>query len=213
MKINKNEMIITIDSEPYCNADLIGKRMSRILEIPCYGKEILDRASEISGISHELMTRYDGRPVIAAYDLLAEDESSLRIPPAGDFVTAQVFASRNLAEEGPCILVDRHATAALEGNKNHISIYIHADIEDRARIYAEQKNLSEKAALRALKKLDRVSRNYYKGSNKSWGDADHYDLTVNASDAQAGDVAEIIVHLLETLMGVQLRKQTGKMAG
>lgn len=213
MKIDKNKMVITIDSEPGCGGDWIGKKISRILGIPSYGKEILDKASEISGISRELMNRYDGRPVIAAYDLLAEDESALRIPPARDFITAQVFASRNLAEQGPCILVDRHATAALEGEKNHISIYIHANIEDRAKAYAEQKGLDEKAALRSLKKLDRVYRNYYKGNNNGWGDADHYDLTVNASDAEAGDVAEIIVHLLETLLGVQLRKQTGKMAG
>lgn len=212
MKINKKEMIITIDSEPGCNGDWIGKRMSGILGIPCYGKEILDKASEISGISRELMTRYDGRPVIAAYDFLAEDESALRIPPARDFITAQVFASRTLAEKGPCILVDRHATSAMEGNENHISIFIHADIKDRAKVYGGQKNLDEKSALCALKKLDRVYRNYYKGNNKSWGDADNYDLTVNASDMGYGDTAEIIVHLLETLMGVELRKQSGKMA-
>lgn len=213
MKIDKNKMIITIDSEPGCGGDQIGKEVSRILSIPSYGKEILDKASEISGISRELMNRYDGRPVIAAYDLLAEDESALRIPPARDFITAQVFASRNLAEQGPCILVDRHATAALGGEKNHISIFIHANIEDRAKVFAEQKGLDEKAALRSLKKIDRVYRNYYKANNNGWGDADHYDLTINASDAETGDVAEIIVHLLETLLGVQLRTQTGKMAG
>ena len=44
MKLNKNELIITIDSEPGCNGDWIGKRMSNILEIPCYGKEILNKA-------------------------------------------------------------------------------------------------------------------------------------------------------------------------
>ena len=109
MKLNKNELIITIDSEPGCNGDWIGKRMSNILEIPCYGKEILNKAAEISGISSELMARYDGRPVNAAYDLLAKDESALRIPPARDFITAQEAASGNLTEEGPCILVDRHA--------------------------------------------------------------------------------------------------------
>ncbi len=212
MKIDKKEMIITIDSEPGSNGDWIGKRMSRILGIPCYGKEILDKASEISGISRELMTRYDGRPVVAAYNFLAEDEASLRIPPARDFITAQVFASRNLAAQGPCILVDRHATAALKDDDKHISIFVHADFEDRAKAYAEQKGLDEKDATRALKKLDRVYRNYYKGNCKDWGEADHYDLTVNASDAEAGDTAEIIIHLLETLMGVQLRKQTGKMA-
>ena len=100
MKLDKNELVITIDSEPGCNGDWIGKRMSNILGIPCYGKEILYKAAELSGISRDLMVRYDGRPVNAAYDLLAKDESALRIPPARDFIHAQVAASRELAANG-----------------------------------------------------------------------------------------------------------------
>lgn len=212
MKLNKNELIITIDSEPGCNGDWIGKRMSNILEIPCYGKEILNKAAEISGISSELMARYDGRPVNAAYDLLAKDESALRIPPARDFIKAQEAASRDLTEEGPCILVDRHASTALEGVKKHISVFIHGDFEDRAKVYGVQKGLTDNAAIRDLKKVDRAYKKCYKGNNEKWGDADNYDLTVNVSDIKAGDAAEIIVNLLETLLGAPLKAQAMKMA-
>lgn len=207
MKINKNEMVITIDSELGSNGDKIAKELSQILEIPCYGEEILDRASEISGIPYKLMHRYDGRTVHAAYDFLADVDAPIKIAPAADFVTAQVFASRQLAAAGPCILVDRHANAALEGNKNHISIFIHADFEDRAKVFAQMKGLSEQAAVRSLKKADRAYGNYYRGNNKGWGDAGKYDMTVNASDADTAAVVEMIVSFLETMMGISLQKE------
>ena len=207
MKINKNEMIITIDSELGSNGEQIAKELSKILGIPCYGEEILDRASEISGIPYKLMHRYDGRAVHAAYDLLADGDAPIKIAPAADFITAQVFAARQLAAAGSCILVDRHANAALEGNRNHVSIFIHADFEDRARVFAEQKGLSENAAIRSLKKADRAYGNYYRGNNKGWGDANKYDMTVNASDADTSAVTEMIVSFLNTMAGEELRKQ------
>ena len=207
MKINKNEMIITIDSELGSNGDKIADELSQILGIPCYGEEILDRASEISGIPYKLMHRYDGRTVHAAYDLLVDSDEPIKIAPAADFVTAQVFAARQLASAAPCILVDRHANAALAGNKNHISIFIHADFEDRAKVFASQKGLSETAAVRSLKKADRAYGNYYRGNNKGWGDAGKYDMTVNASDADTAAVAEMIVSFLETMTGMTLRQE------
>ncbi len=203
MKLNKNEMVITIDSELGSNGDLIAKELSGILDVPCYGTEILDRASEISGIPYKLMHRYDGRAVHAAYDFLAEDESAIKIAPASDFITAQIFAARQLASAGPCILVDRHANAALEGNKNHISIFIHANFDDRVKVFAAEKNLTENAAIHSLKKADRAYGSYYRGTNKGWGDAGKYDLTVNASDADINAVALMICSFLNTVMGVE----------
>lgn len=213
MKINKNKMVITIDSELGSRGDMIGKELSRILHIPCYGTEILDRASEISKIPAELMHRYDGRTVRAAYDLLADSEASIRIAPAAAFITAQVFAARQYAAAGSCILVDRHASSALEGFKNHIRIFVHADIEDRAKELARKKGMSEKAAIKALKKADRAYQSYYKGNNKNWGNANGYDLTVNASGSDPRHTAATIVALLETITGLHLHKHTEQKAG
>ena len=92
MKINQDNMIITIDTELCANGEKIAKELADMLHLPCYGEEILDKASELSGIPARLMHRYDGRAVHAAYDLLANDHDPLHIRPAADFITAQVAA-------------------------------------------------------------------------------------------------------------------------
>ena len=191
MKIDKNRMIVTIESEPGSRGEEIAHELSRMIGVPCYGKEILDVAAQISGISAKLLHRYDGRTVYAAYDLTAEDEASIKIPPARDFITAQVVACKRISEDGPCILVDRHASAALADNENQISIFIHADFESRAREYA-------------LEKTDRAYHSYYAGNNRNWGRADQYDFCINASACEPDKLAGVIAAFLEDAVGQTL---------
>jgi len=197
-------MIITIESEPGSCGEEIARELSRMIGIPCYGEEILDTAARISGISAKLLHRYDGRAVYAAYDLLAEDEAGIKMPPAQDFITAQVVACKKLSENGPCILVDRHSALALDGNENQIRIFIHADFESRAKVIAQQKNVSGGEAEKILKKVDRAYRSYYKGNNKHWGSADYYDFCVNASDCTAEKLADVTAVFLEDSVGEKL---------
>ncbi len=204
MKINKDNMIITIDTELCANGEKIAKELADMLHLPCYGKEILDKASEISGIPARLMHRYDGRAVHAAYDLLANDREPLHIRPAADFITAQVAACRDLAAEGSCILVDHHASMALEGTNGHVCVYIHSDFSDRAARMAEQDGLSAAQAEKRLKRADRAYRSYYRGNHKGWGEADSYDISVNASDGDVHTLASTILSFLETMVGAEL---------
>lgn len=201
MKIDKTNMIITIESEPGSRGEEIARELSKMTGIPCYGKEILDAAAQISGIPARLMHRYDGRAVHAAYDLMAEDEASIKLPPARDFITAQVFACRKLAQNGACILVDRHASAALAGNENQISIFIHSDFEARAKVLAEQRGINMESAKKTLKKLDTSYRSYYRGNNKNWGNASNYSLSLNASACKTSDLAGIIESFLVGVVG------------
>ncbi len=204
MKINKDNMIITIDTELCANGEKIAKELADMLHLPCYGEEILDKASEISGIPARLMHRYDGRAVHAAYDLLANDREPLHIRPAADFITAQVAACRDLAAKGSCILVDRHASMAMEGTKDRVSVYIHSNFSDRAARLAEQEGLSAAEAEKQLKRADRAYRSYYRGNHKGWGDADSYDISVNASDGDVHTLASTLLSFLETMVGAEL---------
>ena len=60
---------------------------------------------------------------------------------------------RALAEQGPCILVDRFASQALAGEGMHV--YVSADLEQRSAELARQKGLGPAAARRQLKRRDR----------------------------------------------------------
>ncbi len=204
MKINKNNMIITIDTELGSNGEAVARELAEQLHIPCYAEEILDKASEISGIPARLMHRYDGHKVHAAYDLLAEDTASLKMRPASEFIAAQVAACRALAEQGPCILVDRHASMAMEGTQDHVSIYIHADFADRCARLAELEGVSVEQMEKKLHKEDRSYRSYYRGNHKGWGEADSYDISVNSSDAGIHTVTHTVLSFLETMTGEKL---------
>lgn len=204
MKTSKDNMIITIDTEICANGEAVAKELADMLKLPCYGEEILDKASELSGIPSRLMHRYDGHAVHAAYDLLADDRNPLHIRPAADFITAQVAACRALASKGSCILVDRHASMALEGAEGHVSVYIHSDFADRAARLAEKNGVAAAEAERQLKRADRAYRSYYRANHKGWGEADSYDISVNASDADVHTLAVTILRFLETMTGAEL---------
>ena len=189
MKINQDNMIITIDTELCANGEKIAKELADMLHLPCYGEEILDKASELSGIPARLMHCYDGRAVHAAYDLLANDHDPLHIRPAADFITAQVAACRELAAKGS---------------------YVHSDLSDRAARLAEQNGLSAAEAEKQLKRADRAYRSYYRGNHKGWGEADSYDISINASDGDVHTLACTLLSFLESMVGAQLadRKET-----
>ncbi len=187
--------VVTLDTELYSGGEALGQALSEALGIPCYGEEILTKASELSGIPESVLRRYDGRNVVAAYDLAADNASSLRLPSTGNLVAAQLEACRALAAEGPCILVDRFASRAL--SDTGIRVYLHADFEQRSELYAEEKKLGPAAARRQLKRRDRARSRYYRNGNRNWGYAKAYAVSVNATGADpkalAAGLAEAIL--------------------
>ena len=191
MNIKKENLVITVEGELGSREEALANQLAEMLGMNCYSSEILTEASHISGISEKLLRRYETHPVRQAYDLLAEDESRLHLPKASDFLSAQLAACRRLAETGAGILVNHHANTALAGLANHFSIFVHASHESRLR----EMQLSESA----FKAQDRAHRRYFRSVSRHWGEADHYDLTVNATDTPVEVLAANIVRYLENL--------------
>jgi|GEM_PF-36368 len=181
--------VVTVDTELYSGGQEMAAALAERLGVPCYGEEILTRAAAISGLSESIFRRYDGRAVVAAYDLAAGDEASMRLPTTGTLVSALLAACRELAKEGPCILVDRFASRAL-ADSDCVSIHVHADFEQRAAACAEAKGIGPAAARRQLKRQDRIRRRYYRGSNPGWGNAKAYTISVNATGAEPALLAQ-----------------------
>ena len=179
--------VITLDTELYSGGEALGAALSSRLGIPCYGEEILTKAAELSGIPEGILRRYDGRSIVAAYDLTADDPAALHLPTTGSLISAQLAACKALAEKGPCILVDRFASHALSGES--IPVYLSADFDQRAAELARQKNLGPAAARRQLKRQDRARSRYYRNGNRNWGYAKAYAVSVNATGADPEELA------------------------
>jgi len=134
--------------------------------------------------------------VRAAYDLTAEDEASLRLPGSGEIVSAEMAACSYLAEQGPCILVDRFAPKALEGTDFSIPVFIHADFEYRSTRYADENGMGPAAARRQLKRQDRVRERFCRQFSKGWGSAGNYLISVNATDVSEEELAQQVLNAL-----------------
>ena len=198
--VNPKNFAVAIDSALCSKAPEIAAILSRNLHIPCYDSEILTEAATISGIPEEQFVRYDEKFVVAAYDFLAKEERNLTLPPTGTFVQAQMDACRSLASRGPCILINRFASYALNEKKT-IKIFVDADFEYRAKVHAELNNIGEATSRKRLRKMERIRTSYYKATNKHWGDTENYSFMVDATDGDAEKLADEITQRIEYMFG------------
>ena len=199
MKLKRERLIVSVETEAGSKGNEVAKELAETLCIPCYEEEVIREASEISGIPFKLLKRYEDRTAHLAYDLTAEDESGILIPPAKYFLMAQIAACRMLAEHRSCILVDHHSNAALSGRDNHVRVFVHADPESRQKEFALENGIEPGKAKNALSKEDRRRRRYFRSVSRNWGKAGNYDLTVNSSQGSPAVIAGHIVDYLQTI--------------
>lgn len=199
MKINKEKLVLSVESELGSGGGAVAEALARALKVRCFAEEIIDEAAKLSWIPRKLLKRYEEKRVRHAYDLTADSEDEMRIAPEPYFFAAQIAACRELAEQGPCVLVDHHSNTALSDKEDHIGIFVHADREDRMRSFAFENGVDPDKVARRFIRADRERTRYFKTVAPQWGRASNYDLTVNASGKTPEVVAGHIVEYLETV--------------
>ena len=204
MNIDKSALAITVEGEKCAGAGAVAAELARLLKLKCFSDEILTEASRLSGIPEKLLRRYEEKRVRQAYDLAAESEDALRIPPERTFLAAQAAACQHIAGQGPCVLVDHHSNAALSDRADHIGIFVHANFADRLGAYAREHGLLPAQAQRRFAREDRERTRCFRALSRNWGRASSYCLTVNASRAEPEALAQHIVRYLETVTQEEL---------
>ncbi len=182
--------IITIGREFGSGGREIGIKLAEAFDVKCYDKELLSVAAKESGLCQEIFAAHDERPtnsflyslVMDTYSLGYISNPYLDMPLDQKVFLAQFDAIKKIANEGPCVIVGRCADYALSNYPNCISIFVHAPLEDRIKRICEKQQINENAAKDLITKTDKKRANYYNFySNKKWGAASSYDLSVNSS--------------------------------
>ena len=105
---------------------------------------------------------------------------------------------REMAEKESCIIVGRCADYALEDNENLLSVFIHADLDARIRRIARIYDLTDAKAKDMIMKTDKKRASYYNYySNKKWGSAESYHMSLDSSVLGIDGTAEAIEKLVE----------------
>lgn len=191
--------IITIGRQFGSGGKEIGIRVAKELGIPFYDKEILQETAKKSGLCEKILENFDERPKSLLYSI-AMDSYMFALPGtgAGDSLEQQVYLAtfntiRQIAKQGPCVIIGRCADYALADDPNHLSIFIHAPLEDRIRRVAERQNLPPEKARALIGKTDKRRASYYEYySSQRWGAVDSYDFCLNSSYLGLGGTVELI---------------------
>ena len=188
------DVIICIGRQYGSGGRFIGKLLAERLNIPCYDKELIIESSRKSDISQEVIENNDEVPNNLMYSVFQNGN-----PINQQVFLAQFDAIRDIANKGACVIVGRCADYILEDRDNVVSIFITAPIEERIRRATEFYNFDQNKALKAIKKVDKKRRDYYNFyTNRKWGEASNYDLTLN-SKIGVDRCVEVIVKYIESL--------------
>ncbi|MDO5382586.1 MAG: cytidylate kinase-like family protein [Eubacteriales bacterium] len=103
-----------------------------------------------------------------------------------------------LAEQEDFIVIGRCADVILKNNNiPHISVFITAPVEQRARRIMELEHIPYKKALKRLLKYDNKREKYYRYfTRKIWGQVYNYDLCINSASYGIDEAVNLILRVI-----------------
>ena len=185
-----NNTIITIARQYGSGGHDIGKKLAEELKIPFYDKELLERAAKDSGFCQEIFENYDEKPtnsflyslVMDTYSMGYSTAAFAEMPLNHKIFLAQFNAIKDIAKEGPCVIVGRCADYALADFPNVLNVYLYADLQSRIARIARRHDVTDAKAKDLIQKTDKSRASYYNYyTNKKWGEATGYDLCLNTA--------------------------------
>ena len=199
--------IITIGREFGSGGRDIGLKLASDLGIKYYDKDLLTRAAKDSGLAAEIFESHDEKPTSSFLYSLVMDTYSMgymgntyaEMPINHKVFLAQFETIKKIASEGPCVIIGRCADYALESFPNVISIFIHADLEQRVKRVSQHMGIKESKARDLILKTDKQRASYYNYfTNKKWANADSYELSLCSSTLGIDGAARVIEQYVQT---------------
>jgi cytidylate kinase len=183
----------------------IGRLVADYCEVPFYDSALISMAAEKSGMSEQVLENLDekaasrflytiptsiptlGHPTTAVYNMPLSDTLFL----------TQYEIIRQLAEQGPCVIVGRCSDYILKDHPHHLSIFIHAPEDARAERIARYEEIDIKEARSHIGKYDKERKKYHDYyAAGTWGNAMFYDLTLDSTLLGIPGTASLIAHIV-----------------
>ena len=202
----QNKYVITLSRELGSGGNRVAKELSERFGIPYYDKDIINKTAENFGMSKEVLQKSDEKKTNSFLYSLATAQLSGIANPAfmlNDIILDDrsfMFTSetiKRLADE-PCIIVGRCADYVLRDRKI-IKVFVCAEMEDRVKNVCADLDLSEKNAIKLIQKTDKRRASYYNSyTDREWGKANNYHITVNTSMLGIEGSVDVLQKFIET---------------
>ena len=181
--------VITIGRQFGCGGRSICKKLSEKLGIPFYDRELIEYASNKSGISTDVLEQYDEKATnsllyslsLASYSHLGSTFNVPNIPLNDQLFISQSEIIKEFANKGPCIILGRCSDYVLRERDDVLKVFLYCDEDIRVKTVAQRLGLPESKAKDIMKKTDKRRANYYNYYTQlKWGDIKNFDLALNS---------------------------------
>lgn len=208
----KKNYVITVGRELGSGGREIAEKLAGVLGIACYDKRLLNIAAERSGLCPEVFEEADEKNKGSLLSSLLN--SYLPFVNMGynqpscmgneELFKIQSDTIRSLAADHPCIFVGRCSDYILRDAPHRLDLFITADRHDRTARIMRLHGVSCEEAEKEIDAMDRRRAAYYNYyTDKTWGAAASYHLTVNSSLLGVDGTVDFIRSLAVRTLPVQ----------
>lgn len=197
--MNEQPYVIAIGRQMGSGGRELGRLLAERLNIDFYDKKLLADAAKSSGLIAHTLEQSDERTPSFLSNVFGSAFGQ-PITNVGSYSyddTAYRAVSdtiRTLGDTKSCVIVGRTADYVLRNHPRCVSIFVHAP-EDACikRVMARGDKATEADARALVRKTNKLRASYYEFyTDKPWGAASTYDLTVNSSLLPLPDLADLL---------------------
>ncbi len=201
----KTKSVITIGRQFGSGGREIGKKLAEALGIPFYDKELIQLAAKKSGVCEEVFESVDEQATnsflyslaMGAYTLGNTTSLITEMPINDKLFILQSDIIKNLAQEGPCVIVGRCGNYVLRDVPNCVHLFIYADMACRMKRVSALYDIPENKVKDKILKTDKKRANYCNYyTNEKWGVMQNYDFSLNSSRLSPDRCVEVIEQYL-----------------
>jgi cytidylate kinase len=195
--------IITISRQYGSGGREIGEHVAALLGYAYYDRELIKRAAQEGDFDEEFIQN-DGEGVLGRFrslltyanTVVGKDEDSLPLSDRMFLVQSRII--RQIADEGPCVIIGHSADYFLEDHPNLLDVFIHADWDTRVARVMQRNNLNEHDAVARIRKIDRQRAVFYEmHTDQKWGLANTHHLSLSSSYFGIEGTASLIVKIAQ----------------
>lgn len=156
--------------------------MAAKLGIPCYDQELIEKIAQESGFAKEYVAERGEYSSHGSWFASAfSDRDFNGHSHQDDLWAAQRNVILELAEKGPCVIVGRCGDYILREKADCLTVFIHADMEHRAKRIVEQYGEGKDAPEKRLKDKDKRRAAYYQFyTDMKWGRVQNYHIALDS---------------------------------
>ncbi|MCI8998454.1 MAG: cytidylate kinase-like family protein [Muribaculaceae bacterium] len=189
--MSKEPFVITVGRQFGSGGRELGKALAEALEIEYYDKELLVESAKLAGVNPEYFEKKDERFPTFLQGLFS---FSMGVTPMCYYTGASSISDDGLyksisdfllktSREKSFVVVGRSADYILREHPRCVNIFVHAPMEECVkRITSRNDAIDEAKAAAMAKKTNKWRAEYYNFfTDKEWGNAKSYDLTLDSS--------------------------------